>query len=265
MRESLRLGQVTCDYINPDDFLSLCRKWLNTDKFHHIVTLNPEMVMAAENDKEFSVALQGADIRVPDGAGLIWAHWYLRSRFWSLIPSLISFSFRDAARITGVDAVQNLTGMAKQEKKTVYLLGSGPRQLQRTLARLKKRYPNVNIAAAAPHKFDLNGPPPILADIKRVKPALLLVAYGAPRQTLWIEKQRRSLPSVRVAMGVGGAFDILSESKPRAPRIFLQLNLEWLWRLFLEPTRLPRIWQAVIKFPRLVHRQKTELGSVYPH
>jgi len=97
-----------------------------------------------------------------------------------------------------------------------------------------------------------------LTDIAEKKPDILLVAYGAPKQTLWLEKHLANLPSVRIAIGVGGAFAILSEDKPRAPRWLQRLNLEWLWRLFLEPSRWRRIWNATIEFPKLVHAQRKQ-------
>jgi N-acetylglucosaminyldiphosphoundecaprenol N-acetyl-beta-D-mannosaminyltransferase len=84
------------------------------------------------------------------------------------------------------------------------------------------------------------------------------VAYGAPKQTIWIEQQRGTLSSVRIAVGVGGAFAMLSENLPRAPRLLRQANLEWLWRLYLEPGRLPRIVQATVQFPLRMHQQKSQ-------
>ena len=93
------------------------------------------------------------------------------------------------------------------------------------------------------------------------RPRVLLVAYGAPKQTLWITQHRQELAAkgIRIAIGIGGALEMLSGSLPRAPRILRQLHLEWLWRLFLEPHRLHRIWNAVVIFPLLVRK------SGYPH
>jgi len=265
MPETLRLGQVACDFLGSDDFLAMCKQWIWSNKLHHVVTLNPEMVMEAESNAEFRSALNRADIRVPDGAGLIWAHWYIRSQFWSLVPSLISFSFRTASRITGVDTVLNLARLATESGAAVYLLGGGPEELQRTAKLLENKFPSLKVFTSPPHIFDINGPANIMHDIQKRAPAVLLVAYGAPKQSVWIERHRQNLPSVKIAVGVGGAFDILSEAKPRAPQMFLKFNLEWLWRLILEPSRLPRIWRAVVLFPLLIHRQKRHAAPVYPH
>ncbi len=239
-----------------DDFLELCQRWLGSKHFHHVVTLNPEMVMLAETHEGFSRAVQHADIRVPDGSGLIWAHWYIRSQFWSLLPSLIAFSFRHAERIPGVDIVVNLCRIAAHRGLPVYLLGGTAAQVSGAAEFLKRQFPDLIIQTSKDHSFDVTGPPAILEDIRAKQPHILFVAYGAPGQTLWIEKNRNQLPSVRIATGVGGAFAILSEATVRAPRWLRRLNLEWLWRLLLEPARFPRIWRAVVAFPRLVHRQK---------
>lgn len=252
----MRIGQVTCDFISIDEFEVLGKRWLDSTSLHHVVTLNPEMVIQAELDQSFRQAVTKADIRVPDGAGLIWARWYLRSSAWSLLPSLIAFSFQDAKRITGVDTVKRLTKLAHDKGHSVYLLGGTPSQVQATARHLRQQFPTLTVHTSPDHVFDPQGPSHIVEDISAKKPAILFVAYGAPKQSIWIETHRANLPSVRIAVGVGGAFAIISEENPRAPRMLRRLNLEWLWRLLLEPSRLPRIWNAVVEFPRLVHRQK---------
>lgn len=258
MIESIPVGKLTCDYIDQEDFWELCKKWLSSTEFHHVVTLNPEMVILAEHDTQFRDTANEADLRVPDGSGLIWAHWYVRSEFWSLIPSLIAFSFRHAERITGVDTVKNLSRLAEEMGKSVYLLGGTQTQVNETAKLLQKEFPKLTVYTSEDHAFDISGPDKVLKDIQEKAPDILFVAYGAHKQTPWIEKHRKDLPSVKIAVGVGGAFAILSEDKPRAPQLFRQFNAEWLWRLILEPSRFPRIWHAVVDFPRLIQRQKQE-------
>ncbi|MBI3255733.1 MAG: WecB/TagA/CpsF family glycosyltransferase [Candidatus Andersenbacteria bacterium] len=256
--ESFKVGRTQCEIVDMREFAALCEKWLITNSFHHVVTLNPEMVVMAEGDKTFLKALQAADIRVPDGSGIIWAHWYVRSQFWSLFWSLVAFSFRSVERVTGVETMVMLSDLASRGGQSIYLLGGTTSQAAKTAAYLKKRYPNLEISVSAPHTATLGGPPEILLDIQAKKPDILLVAYGAPIQTVWIEEMRGRLPSVKIAVGVGGAFAIISEERPRAPRVLRKYNLEWLWRLILEPRRIRRIWRATVEFPRLVQRQKQQ-------
>jgi len=221
-----------------------------------VVTLNPEMVMLAERSSEFRSAVDAAAARVPDGAGIIWARWYLRSAYWQLLPSLVAFMRQPVERVTGVEAVTSLAKLCAERGELVFLLGGTRQQTQITGQKLQQKFSRLKIAQAADHKMTLGGPAEVVAEINRLKPAVLLVAYGAPGQTLWIEAMRTKLLGVKIAIGVGGAFAIISEDLPRAPLTLRKLNLEWLWRLYLEPSRLPRIWQATVKFPGLVRRQK---------
>lgn len=259
--DRLPLAGVDCDYLTRQAFRALCEKWLNTNHLHHVVTLNPEMVVQAQGDGAFREALTKATLRIPDGSGLVWAQWYIRSEFWALLPSLFAFSFRHVDRIQGVEVVEHLAKLCAEQHKVMYLLGGTAAQVTGTAEKLRKKFPDLSIYTSRDHAFDLGGPDSILKDIQAKQPAVLLVAYGAPNQTTWIERHRQDLPSVHIAVGVGGAFAILSEERPRAPKWMQQLNIEWLWRLFLEPSRLPRIRRAVVEFPRLIQKQKQQTYS----
>lgn len=249
--DHLQVGQVICDFLPRQAFLDFCKKWLDSNHFHHVVTLNPEMVVQAEINKEFRDAVKKATLRIPDGAGLVWAQWYIRSDFWSLWSSLLAFSFRHVERIPGVEVVYMLAGLCAEKNLPLYLLGGTANQVNGTAQKLRRRFQRLNVFVSDSD----------VEDIKKKQPAVLLVAYGAPKQTIWIEEHRENFPSVRIAVGVGGAFAILSEERSRAPSFLRRLNLEWLWRLILEPSRLPRIWRAVMEFPRLVAKQKR--GELY--
>lgn len=244
------MGTLMCDFMRPHEFLDMCKGWLSSSELHHVVTLNPEMVMQAQHDELFRKAASGAALRVPDGAGLIWARWYIRSGFWSLLPSLIAFSFRDVERITGVDAVIDIARLCESESKKLCLIGGTPSQLSDTATLLRHKFPKLVVSTAT-----------AIEDVSSSKPVVLFVAYGSPKQTIWIENNKQELEKagVRIAIGVGGAFAILSEATPRAPILMRKLNLEWLWRLMLEPTRFPRIWNAVVRFPLLIQSQKGKL------
>lgn len=256
MTERERLGTVTADFVKPEVFWDQVASWLEGDTLHHVVTLNPEMVMQAQTNLPFRDAVALAEARVPDGAGIIWARWYLRSTFWSLWPSLLAFMWQSAERITGVDLVRELAKRCSESASVLYLLGGTAAQVTGTAAALKKNFPELKLFTSRPHVFSLDGPRDVIADIQAKQPKVVLVAYGSPRQVIWIERQRKNLKGVAVAVGVGGAFAMLAEEKSRAPRLLRKRNLEWLWRLLLEPRRYPRIWQAAVRFPLLIHAQK---------
>lgn len=256
MTEREWLGTIEADFVKPEAFWAEITRWLQSDSLHHVVTLNPEMVMEAQTNPIFRSAVAAAEVRVPDGAGIIWARWYLRSTYWSLWPSLLAFMFQTVERVTGVAVVHEFAKRCADAGHPVYLLGGTAAQVTGTAAMLKKQFPNLQLFTSRSHTFSLDGPPDILSDIAAKRPKVVLVAYGSPWQSIWIEHHRKNLPGVAMAVGVGGAFAILAEERARAPRVLRKLNLEWLWRLTLEPRRLPRIWRAAVRFPLLIHAQK---------
>ncbi|PIU43359.1 MAG: acetylglucosaminyldiphospho-UDP acetyl-beta-D-mannosaminyltransferase, partial [Candidatus Nealsonbacteria bacterium CG07_land_8_20_14_0_80_40_10] len=89
------------------------------------------------------------------------------------------------------------------------------------------------------------------------KPDILFVAYGAPKQDIWIARHKLKY-QVPLSMGVGGAFDMISEIIPRAPVWLRKIGLEWLWRFYKQPSRWKRIHRAVIRFPSAVINSKNK-------
>ena len=257
--ESIKLGRVVCDFLNQDDWLTYCQRAFAKGGYHHIVTLNPEMVLLAHQNQLFLDATAKANLRVPDGAGLIWARWYLRSSYWLLLPSLIAFVKQPVERITGVDAIMNLAQLCLRHKRSVFIVGGNRSNIQKTVVIMKQKFPGLITTVSASHDYnEITSPEEILQEIRRVRPGVVMVAYGAPEQTVWLETHRQDLANagIIIGIGVGGAFDILSEKLPRAPASLRAMNLEWLWRLYLEPKRLPRIINAVWHFPYLMKKFK---------
>ena len=218
--DKVTILSTECDFITLREFKNIANKWLKQDNLHHIVTLNPEMVLLAETDQHFAKAIQNAELKTPDGAGIIWARWYKRSNFWSAIPSLLAFPFITVERITGIDAITTLALAAAKGNQSVYLLGSTSAARQQAASKLLAQNSNLSIHYAPASSDDVNADAAIIADIKLRRPAILLVAYGAPKQSIWIEQHRQHLAAagVRIAIGIGGAFAMISETKPRAPR-----------------------------------------------
>lgn len=189
---------------------------------HYIVTPNPEFVVLAQSDREFREILNRADLAIPDGVGL-----------------------RMGTRVTGTDLMIRLCELASQRGYSVFLLGGEGGVAEEAAKRLKKQFANLNIVGTYEGDFP-----------EGIKTAdFLFVAYGAPKQEKWIAQNLSKIP-VRVAMGVGGAFDFIAGKKKRAPLVLRRLGFEWLWRLIQEPQRLPRILNATIKFPFLVFLHK---------
>lgn len=207
---------------------------VRSEKAHQVITVNSEMMVESGRNASFKHVLQKSDLNLPDSQGIVWMGRYVGQ----FIPE----------RVTGVDTVTELCSKLT-EADPVFLLGAAEGVAERAGHVLMNRYPHLRIAgtfAGSPRDRDADD---IITRINDVQPRVLLVAYGAPLQELWIAKHLAELPSVRLAIGVGGTFDFLAGTKKRAPKLMQKLGLEWVWRLLLEPRRLPRIFNAVIRFP----------------
>lgn len=192
----------------------------------YVVTLNPEIVMRARRDSGLAEVIRAAWLVSADGMGVLWA---LRLAGHT-IPE----------RVTGVDLVESLAAQAAARDIPVFLLGAGDGVAQAVARRLTERLPGLRIVGVWGGSPRPEDDAQTVAQIRLSGARLLLVAYGAPAQELWIARNLASLPGV-VALGVGGAFDMLAERIPRAPRLLRDIGLEWLYRLLREPWRLRRM------------------------
>lgn len=210
--------------------------FLASGQQHHVMTPNPEMLVAAHRDPAFRTLLNQTALNVPDGAGLLWA----ARRTGGFLPE----------RVTGIDLLSSL--LLRLDLPPVFLLGAAPGVAEKAAQVLRTQHPALRIAgtfSGSPRQEEEDA---IAARINASGAGILFVAYGAPGQDFWIHRNLRNMPSVHVAMGVGGAFDFLAGTRKRAPAVFQSLGIEWLWRLLQEPRRLRRIITAVLVFPYLV-------------
>ncbi len=125
-------------------------------------------------------------------------------------------------------------------KKSIYILGGKPGIPERASERINEEYPNIIIKGHRDGYFKEEDELSIIDDINELKPDILFVALGAPKQEKWISKHKKIL-NAKVAMGVGGSVDIWAGSAKRAPKIFQNLNLEWFYRLMTNPSRFFRM------------------------
>ncbi|MDA1209359.1 MAG: WecB/TagA/CpsF family glycosyltransferase [bacterium] len=240
MPSRVHLLGIPLDPVTADEAIS-CIQDLLEEGQHHIMTPNSEMLVAAKKDVEFHSILNTTSLNIPDSIGLVWMARLMGQK----LPE----------RVTGVDTVTRLCSQL-DERHPVFLLGGGSGVGRGASEVLLARNPDLRIAgtfAGSPRDEDSEA---IIAIINKAEPHLLLVAYGSPAQDKWIAKHIKSMPSVRVAMGVGGTFDFLAGNTKRAPVLFQKLGLEWLWRLVLQPSRIGRIFTAVVVFPFMVIRSK---------
>ena len=211
--------------------------FLKSARNHLVVTPNPEAVMIAQRDKFFLRVLQNADLALPDGIGIIIAAKWRKIH----IP----------ARVTGCDITTELLKAAKSH--SCYILGAAPGVASTAQGRLLKQ--GVNVIGTHHGYFDKKSEKEILAEINKLKPDILLIGLGMPRQELWASTYLHMLPC-KITLCVGGTIDILAGKTRRAPKIIRRLGLEWLYRLVSEPSRakrmldLPKFVWAVITEPK---------------
>ncbi len=215
---------------------------------HHVVTPNPEMLVAARSDPAFHAVLERASLAVPDGVGLLLAARYLGA------PLL--------ERVAGIDL---LTSFCAQTRASVFFLGAAEGVAGRAVEALRSSYPTLHVAGTYAGSARKEDEEEILARIRGSGASVLFVAYGAPAQDLWIARMLPRLPHIKVAMGVGGSFDFLAGVQRRAPLWMRRLGLEWLWRLLAEPRRIGRICRAVLHFPLLISKHQTYSFLVHGH
>lgn len=201
----------------------------------HVVTLNPEYVMVARRDDAFEMILRGAELVTIDGIGV------------EVAVKMIAPGHA-AERVTGVDLTWMLADISTEIGARIFLLGAGPGVAEKAADVLRQRLPGAVIvgtwAEGSPHEVhDAEA----VRRIKESCPDVLLVAYGAPGQVTWIDRNRAALADagVKIVIGVGGALDYVSGAVPWAPPLVRKLGLEWLYRLVREPWR----WRRQLVLP----------------
>ncbi len=212
--------------------------------FFHIASLNPEILVLSQQDKEFAAYLNWAQIRILDGEGV-----RKGARFLGYLPG---------ERYTGVDLMEKMLFFANDMGLRVGLIGGKGKVAERVVDCQKDRFPRIDFIALEGFS-DISNPSQeeeshILSIVADRKPHILFIAFGSPFQELWLNKHREFLKGI-TCMGVGGAFDFLSGKTPRAPYILRILGLEWLFRLIIQPWRLKRQLR-LLEFIRLILVQK---------
>lgn len=231
---------IPVDNITEDAAMQRIATFLEAGGPHHVVTVNPEFIMEAQHNQAFRAVIRAADLATPDGFGLLLAARWLGTPL--------------QGRATGVALVQRIAALAAARGYRIFLLGAAPGVAEQAAAVLCTRYPNLHIAgcfAGTPHP---RHEPFLRQLIAAARPDVLLVAYGHPRQDLWIARNQPAL-RIPLAMGVGGVYDYLSGRVPLAPAWVRHLGLEWLYRLVRQPRRWRRILVAVPLFMWAVLRR----------
>lgn len=198
---------------------------------HHVMTVNPEFVMIAQHDEAFRTVLTRASLCVADGIGIVWA------------SRLLGRPLRE--RITGSDSIPRFASAAAAHGIRIFLLGAAPGVAEEAARVLVARNPGLQIVGTYAGSPSVEEENEICGRIVRARPHVLLVAYGPPKQDLWIARTQARL-RVPLAIGVGGTFDFIAGRVKRAPRWVQCVGCEWLYRLLREPRR----WRRMLTLPQ---------------
>jgi len=190
------------------------------------VAINPEKIMRAREDASLAVTLKSATIRYADGAGVVWA---MRRKGIS------------GVRVPGVEVWGELMRRAAEKGVPVFLLGARENVLTDTVAKLQQEFPQIIIAAST-HGYSSDKDMEAFASaLAGTQAAVVAVAMGSPKQEQVIAELRQNSRQA-FFMGVGGTFDCYTGAVPRAPSRWRNANLEWLFRLLQQPSRIWRQW-----------------------
>lgn len=231
--EKIDILGVKFDNINMNDAVEKCIEYLGTNTSHTIYTPNPEIVMKALENNEFMNILNNASLLVPDGIGIIKAGKILKTPL--------------KERVAGYDLVVNLIEFSKNGNYSFYFWGGKEGVAQKAKENIEKKYPDINILGAESGYFDNSKEAEIISNLKEIKPDILLLGLGAPKQEKILNKYKED-GIYKIGIGCGGTIDGLAGVVKRAPKLFIKLHLEWFYRIIKNPSR----WKRALVLPKFV-------------
>ena len=200
------------------------RQLLEEDKFHYVVTPNPEFLLAAEKDPEFRRVLNAADLVLPDGIGVVYSAKILGTPLKERVP--------------GIEFAETMLSALNEMGGRLYLLGAKPGVAEEAGRRICARYPDLVLCGT--HDGYFKDEQAILPEIAAAKPDLLFVCLGAPKQEKWMARWGQHT-GAKLAIGLGGCLDVFAGNVQRAPERWQKMGLEWAYRLKKEPKRIGRM------------------------
>lgn len=210
-----------------------------------IFTPNTQMLLKAEKSERLRKLLNKADIRLPDGIGVL------------IAAQILGTPLNE--RISGIDMGEALLALATKEGYSVFLLGGKKGRARKTARHFQKKYPALNICGCHNGYFSKTGieNTTVIKKIVAAKPDIIFVCLGFPAQEEWIINNISELPSVKLAIGLGGSFDVWSGNIRRSPLLMRKYGLEWLWRAILEPKRLKILLDIPCFFCKIEKQKRT--------
>ena len=197
---------------------------LEEDRFHYVVTPNPEFLLAAEKDPDFRRVLNSADLALPDGIGVVYS------------AKIMGRPLK--ARVPGIEFAEDMLACLDERGGRLFLLGARPGVAEKAGENILARHPNITLCGTQDGYF--RDEETVLLKVAAARPDLLFVCLGAPKQEKWMARWGRHT-GARLAIGLGGVLDVFAGNVERAPAAWQKLGLEWAYRLKQEPKRAGRM------------------------
>lgn len=242
----VQLFDIQFDNFDFDDLLDFMDQAIANQKPSYVLTCNVDHLMKLESDSLFKTIYEEADVIVADGVPLVWASRILHKPL--------------KKKVSGSDMLQELGRALEERQYRLFFLGAADGVAEAARLELLKKFPHLQVVGcySPSYGFETNDieNEQIVSMLKEVRPDIVLVGVGAPKQEKWIYKHYQDY-RVPVSIGVGATFDFLSGTVKRAPVLFQRTGFEWLWRLCQEPSRLWR--RYLVEDMRFIKRLVLEM------
>ncbi|WP_243140192.1 WecB/TagA/CpsF family glycosyltransferase [Candidatus Syntrophocurvum alkaliphilum] len=225
MQNKANILGCNVDIVTLQDTIQKINDYIEEGTPKHIITLNGEIAYQASKERKLCEIINNVDLVTPDGIGIVWA------------AKQLGYPIKE--RVTGIDLVYALCAQAEKKDWKLYLLGAAPGVAEQASHKMKELYPEIQICGTQDGYFNESDISRVIKNVKHHRPDIIFIALGAPKQEYFINKYKDKM-EVPICIGVGGSFDVISGNKKRAPELMIKLNIEWLYRLLSEPSRLTR-------------------------
>lgn len=231
--DRINIHGVKIHNVSMQEAVETVLNWVSGSSIHAVYTPNAEIIMQAQRNTDLKNILNEAGLLIPDGAGVI------------LGAKMLKTPLKE--KVSGIDLIKNLFKASAGKNISYYILGGKPGVAEMAAVNIMSDYGKVNIKGYTHGYFSAEEEDALIENINRLKPDVLIVGLGVPRQEIWIDQNMYRL-NCKVCIGVGGSIDVLAGTVALAPEIMRKAGLEWLFRLVREPKRYKRM----LDLPRFV-------------
>ncbi len=204
-----------------------------------IVTPNAEILQLCVEDEEVHGIIRSADYIIPDGIGVVKG------------AQLLGTPLKQ--KVAGCDLAWNMLAEMEKKGKRLFLLGAKPGVAATAAEKMKQAHPDLIVCGIQDGYFKEDAP--VIDAINAADADVVFVCLGVPKQERWMMQYKDQL-NVSVMMGLGGSLDVFAGTVKRAPKIFIKLGLEWLYRLIKEPWRAKRMMKLPLFFVSVLKYKK---------